>query len=448
MTKTTSRTPRLLRKVKIDGTWVLQAVAKIGDKYDWDRVLVDGRPQVVSEVGSFYLEYWDRKKKVRKSVGTKPREVMQALATQANVLDLRRQGVEVGDAPQIGRADEPEGLSLLDGGKKYFKEKHLRLRDNSVTKYKECFTSFRSWTDKSHVVQVDRGDILEYVNYLVDDESLAVRTAVNKASNVLTILRALGSPIVMEKGDWPKWSRKERLVYTAEVLKPLFAGMDKWDFTLYQIFLQSGFRDKEMCFLGKTDFLPKQKKLRVTSKLHLGFEPKTYEERTVPISTFAVDLLQQHLARWEGHSWFDNSELMFPTETQLRDDEYAEDDASADEISHKDERGRQGGLADRKMLRRLKRIAKRQNLNCGHCDATWEGKPVTCRTHAVCKKFGLHMFRHTYATTLLRDGTDIPTLQQLLGHKDVASTMIYLRALQPEMAQEKIERSSLASLGV
>jgi hypothetical protein len=52
MTKPASRTPRLLRKVKIDGAWVFQPVAKNGEKYDWDRVLVDGRALASSGIQS------------------------------------------------------------------------------------------------------------------------------------------------------------------------------------------------------------------------------------------------------------------------------------------------------------------------------------------------------------------------------------------------------------
>jgi site-specific recombinase XerD len=58
----------------------------------------------------------------------------------------------------------------------------------------------------------------------------------------------------------------------------------------------------------------------------------------------------------------------------------------------------------------------------GHFPAQGLAWPMT-------KSVTPHTLRPSFATHLLEDGYDIPTIQELLGHKDVATTMIYTHVL-------------------
>ena len=79
----------------------------------------------------------------------------------------------------------------------------------------------------------------------------------------------------------------------------------------------------------------------------------------------------------------------------------------------------------------------------------WYAVREAARRAGIKKKVSPHLLRHSWATHLLERGTDLKTIQVLLGHVDLEATTIYLHLSQRHLqaVNNPIEALPISGLG-
>ena len=247
---------------------------------------------------------------------------------------------------------------------------------------------------------------------------------INKRVIIMLIcMRSRGATIVMQKGDWPKTTDKKVDIYQPDELKQFLSACTPEERLVFQVFLCSGFREREVATLAWTNIDGEKGRLAVSAKPNMNFTPKSYEERSVPVPLALIQALtKRHKTS--------KSLLVFPTRP------------------HHSKRKCKGDKPDNHMLELCKEIAFRAALNCGHCEGTYtvyvmrdgktgrEKRRYRCTDSPRCGDWYLHKFRHTFATNMLQSGIDIRSLQIMLGHKNIATTEKYLKSLNRSVTDQ------------
>ena len=261
------------------------------------------------------------------------------------------------------------GPMLLDAAIDQYKASLIKRKKakRTVHGYGHTLREFFKSCGNKPVSSITVQDLEDFQAYM-NKEGLSDRTIVNRIGEVVTLLRYFKIKDVTLS---VKYVEKKVRAYRADELDTLFAVATPDEWVLFQFFLGLGPREQEVMYAHWSDVDFVDGIYKVTAHPS-KFKPKDYEEREIPFPDHLVAALRERQREAK-------SRLIFPTPS---------------------------GKPDGHMLRKLKALAQRAGL-----DPT---------------KFGLHVFRKTFATLLHRAGVDARTIQQRLGHSDLETTLRYL----------------------
>jgi len=377
----------LLKHIKSNSGWRYYPVVWLRNgSVRPNHVLVNGKAEHHQE-GFYSIEWYEHGRRRRQSVGKEASEAQTALERHLHRLRGLALGMEARqEAKELKRPLVEACHEFLD-----LYRPSIGKKVKTHQAYRMALEHFRESCPKRYLEEIDRRDLQHFTAFLISKKGHDPRTAHNKLAVVAQFLKANNIPGLLKKGDWPSYVEREPEVYESEELDKLLAGCDLRNRVLFEFFLMTGMRDAEVQHTCWGDLSPRQF-VRVKSKPEWQFTPKNWEEREIPVP----DKLMKGLTEYRQMMGAVESRLLFPAPQ---------------------------GQPDRHFLRTLKGIAWMAGINCGSCK-TDKGH---CRQGAYCEHWFLHKFRATYATMQLQGGVDLRTLQTLLGHKDLGSTMRYLK---------------------
>jgi integrase/recombinase XerD len=404
----------LIKQIKHNDRWI-PALALFDSKgrVRRDHVRVQGGDEVHPE-GGYFIEWRADGKRIKQAAG--PDAFIAADLARRKQAELS--AVRSGIMPaQPAPEPEPERITVsaaLDRYSEYI-QYHRSLR--TFRTYRPILAGFKSFCAKTYVDDVERQDLLDFATDCLKKGQKG-KSVYNKLVVISQVMKQHGKAKLLNTADWPSFVETMRPIYENAELEKLFKACAPHEEMRFKFYLMSGFRDAEGRFVTWRDVDFKHMAVRVTAKPHWGFHPKNWEEREVPVPQKLITMLQKFRPANTSPD-----DPLFPSTT---------------------------GRPDGAMLEKLKAVAHRGKLNCGHCAVPHKLDDGAVRINRCvegpfCGRWFLHKFRHTYATRHLQDGIDIRTLQQWMGHRDIASTMVYLKGVRNSDIQVRINKGSLAA---
>ena len=309
------RKTHLKKYLSHNGKWQFFPVVNVNGRPKPELVIIDGKPRR-STGGTFYLDWRENGQRRTRSVGTSPREALDAWQLQSGIFSG-----EI-EAPEEEPSAASTSTTIRAAVESYLAEVKATKGEATWRAYSADLAWFQKVSKKHYVDQLGRSDAMKLFA-AGRDEDLNQKTINKRVIVMLQAMRRAGANIQLHKGDWPRTIDKRVEIYEREELTRFFKACNPEERLVFQVFLCSGFRSREVSCLTWENVDWKAGTLSVRPKPDFGFTPKSYEERTVPIPSALLESLR---ARWKKHQ---DSTLIFPTPPHPKRKNYGGDKPDA-----------------------------------------------------------------------------------------------------------------------
>lgn len=367
----------ILKQVKAGDRWRLVAIPK--DRHgrsDW-KALPEGR---------YFVEWYEGGKRKRQAAGVTVSQAQEVARRRKHTLEAKALGLRTFEAEEK-ILKTPLHIAV----KKYLELIEGLKKPNTHRKYRAVLDRFLDYFSGTKTAEgISAEDLNAFAVHLKKTHRLDNNSVIHNLVIVAQFLKKQGRAGLMRHLELPQRIETLPVEYTDQELKKFFGACSGEEKARYSTFLLTGFREQEVMYLFWEDINASLHTIRVTAKPELGFYPKRWEEREVPVPQQLIQLLASHPKR-------ENCRFVFPSPR---------------------------GHRELHMLDKAKAVATRAKLD-----------PAS---------FDLRKFRATYATRMLRAGFDVRTVQHWMGHKSLETTMRYLAPAKD--IQDKLDQVEIAGV--
>ena len=303
-------------------------------------------------------------------------------------------------------------IKLLDRVRFSLITKHYSIRTEEAYLY--WIKNFIFFHNKKHPSKLNEHHISEYLTYLAVEKKVSASTQNQAMSAILYLYREV---LVLQLPDIPniksaKKPAKLPVVFSQDEVKALFLFIDVKYKLMAGLLYGSGLRLMECIRLRVKDIDFSYKQINVR-------DGKGNKDRITPLPLNIIEPLKLHLEKVKQIHLNDLKDgygsVYLPYALQRKypnaNKEWGWQYVFPSMKRSKDPRSgiyRRHHLDEAVLQRAVKKAIRDAKII----------KPGSC-----------HTLRHSFATHLLEDGYDIRTVQELLGHNDVRTTMIYTHVL-------------------